>query len=206
LAAAGTFTLTTFAFKEVIIPTQIADINNKIRDLPSLEQGIETLRIRVKEKDAEISGLKKQVESLQQRNLFSSGDPIPNSLSKVQLGQPISDLENFFQAKSIDKEGDSYWNVTLDYGVFREITYYFDETSKQNEITHISYAIPAINSYSSDFLHDRLVDALGPPTSNPRRAFFHWKTKNHEVYKIREESFLILPPGASPGYWPDPQS
>lgn len=203
LSVAGTFTLTTFAFKEVIIPTQLADINNKIRDLPSLQSTIETLQVDGKRKDQEIDSLKRQVELLQQKNLFNRGDPMPVVLSKVKIGQPIVDIDLFYPSRMVDKSSESYWSVNLDYGVFREIVYFYDEKKKKKTVTHISFRMAPQADYSEAFLQDRLIDALGPPASNPRKDFFSWETKNYSVFKISNDSYLVLPRESRPGYWPD---
>jgi hypothetical protein len=203
-AAAGTFTLTVFAFKEIIIPTQIADINNKIRDLPSLERNIRDLT-KTNDKHLQvIDSLRRQLETLQQKDLFLAGDPVPTTINKVRIGQPISDVDKYFTTATIEKNEEyGFWSVDFGFGVIRQATYYFDEKNKERKISHVLYWLSDEMKLSDNFLHDRLVEALGQPTKSPRKDLYEWHLKQYKVYQRDAGGYSVLDSNSKPGYWPE---
>lgn len=205
LAVAGTFAATAFAFLEIVIPTQTARIENQIADLPGLRAQVETLELSTSAKDRQINDLKRKIEVLEQRGLFSSGNPFPIAFSRVRIGQPIVDLEDAYRNFEIERR-EGFWTVRPDHGVFRSITYYFDERSSQHTITHASFFLELGNDFGDHFLQDQIVAALGNPTSNPRGDFFEWRLEDYSVFKTHSSNFLILPAGMHPGYWPTDES
>lgn len=203
-SAVGTFTFTAFAFKEIIIPTQVADINNKIRDLPNLEASIQSLTKSNSDHVQTIDGLKRQIETLQQRSLFKPSDPFPVILDKVKLGQPVSDVEKYFASAKIEKNDEvGFWSVDLGYGAVPQATYYFDEKSEGKEISHILYWVSDSMKLTDHFIHDRLVEALGVPSKSPRKDYYEWHLKQYKVYQRDSRTYVIMDANTRPGYWPD---
>lgn len=193
LAVVGTFTVTSYVFKEIIVPTQIAG-------LPALKENVEKLQSENSKQASEIESLKKVVEGFQYQTLFKANDPFPVTLGAVRLGQPISDLETQYSEAKVEKS-DGYWNVTFGYGVVTQGTYYYNEKTKK--ISHVMFWLSTELKLSDSFLQDRLEESFGKPASHPKKDFFQWKASDYNVYKSDSVRFLIHGSNHRPGYWPE---
>ena len=193
LAAAGTFTITSYAFKEIIIPTQIAG-------LPALKAELAELKTSNTNQAEEISSLRTKLEAMQYQKLFNPGDPYPATLGSVKIGQPVTDIIAAYPGAKIERE-DGYWSVDFGYGAIRRAVYYLNE--KKGTVSHVMFALSWESKLSESFLFDRLQECLGKPSSHPKKTFFLWKKKNFRVYMSDSDRFLIHDSDSAPGYWPE---
>lgn len=192
LAAVGTFTVTSYTFKEIIIPTQIAG-------MPALMQKVTEFEDTNAKQAEQINFLRKSLESIQHQSLFTAKDPFPASLGAVRLDQSIELLEAAFPSTNI-KKNDEFWSVDFGFGVVSRGVYYFDE--KSQKVTHVMFWLSEDGERSRSFLHDRLVDSLGAPTQNPKKTFFEWNTGRYNVFTTDDSRFIIHNRDNRPGYWP----
>jgi hypothetical protein len=204
LAVAGTITIGIILVNEIILPTRTAQLTNQITDLPKLKQSVKELTAASEEKDKQISDLKEQLQLLQQKNLFLLGNPYPTLFSKVHIGDPISALDSAYPAAKIDKSRDGYWNVELTYGAINSATYFYDENSKNKVITHVGFRLNFSLQLTPSFLQDKLIEAFGTPSKQPRAEFYEWDNlKSSVIFKSDDNYYMLLPKETRPGYWPE---
>jgi hypothetical protein len=209
VVAIGTAVATSTFFMAVILPINTALLNNQLADLRNI-------KLQKAESDKKISSLEKKLtesdrklQIAQHANLFPLGSPYPVGLSTIRVRDPITFVSKEFLDSVIDRkneyclESEGCMSVKANHGVIHRITYYFDEKSKDKPITHIVYSLGYPTKFGDSFLQEKLIEALGKPTSKPRKFFYSWKTSsNVTVYKSDFDRIMVMSNDWTPGSWP----
>jgi hypothetical protein len=209
--AVATFTFCILIGKEAILPTLTASLNNQLTNL----QHIKSQKIQSDQKvvslERQLAESDRKLQIAQNANLFPLGSPYPTGLSKIRVGDSVTDVSKEFVDGAIDQkneyciESEGCISVKINHGIINAITYFFDEKSKNKIITHISYHLGYSKKFSDSFLQEKLIEALGNPTSNPRKSFYSWKTSSNViVYKSAPGSIIVMSEDWIPGDWPQP--
>lgn len=205
--------------KEVLLPTQTAQLNNEIA---TLKNTINTLKGEIASLVAENRGLhgtktvsEKEVRNLQAEldtaekkitqaqivNIFASGNPYPNGLDHIQIGHPISSVSESFPVSDIIRNEDGYWSVSTKHNIFHHVTYYYDDSKPSKPITHILFSMQA-NNLENEFLQNKLTAALGTPTKWKKNNQYSWATQyKATAYKESAFSYLLMRDGYKPALW-----
>lgn len=205
-AVATTIGLCIIVATQVIFPTQQAAIINHSKNLENQLKKVEKNKTLLSKNLAitkkELDFTKKRLELLQNANLFNVGDPYPAGLGQLRIGDPINKADQVFPKDSIEhSEGNI--SVNGQHKIFKDITYFYDDESKNNPITHISFGMDVL-SKSDAFLQEKLVEALDKPKKWKRKEFFSWRANlGLAVYKSSDFSYILIPNDKVPGYWPD---
>lgn len=202
-AVAATIALAILLVKEVILPTHTASLNNQLSSLPTLQSENAKLEAKLSEMQRKLDDSQRRLQLAQNTGMLIVGSPYPTGLGKVRVGDNIAELEKHFAPGSIDKSKEGYVSLRVEHGVIEDATYYFDETSKAKLISHISYRLSYAQKFDDLFLQEKLIEALGKPTTNPRGSFYSWKTGLRvTVYKSSSNQYLVMDDSFTPGFWP----
>lgn len=205
IAVAATIGLAVLLFKEVILPTHSVSLSNQIT---SLTNELQILRKKseadvqsIGDLSAKLEAANRRAENLEQSltkarisNLFSSGNPYPIGLGRIQVGQSIEQVTLAYPTASI-KKSDGYWSVENQHPFFESIVYYYDEEEKSKIVTHISFRRLFRSKVGDSFLQEKLTEALGPPKSWSRTNFYSWQMSKLTVYMSDPTSMILMPAG-----------
>jgi hypothetical protein len=146
ITAVGTISILVFLYKEVVIPTQTASLQNEISslrkqmNLPDDEAGgIRALRKKVDDLEKQLSSANAKLAEAQLTNLFSFGNPYPSGLAQVKIGDRIELIDRTYPSNSIDRSRGGYWSVKTGHSAFESVTYYFDRNSAEKRVTHMLF-------------------------------------------------------------------
>jgi hypothetical protein len=199
-AAVATLGVTVLVYKEMVIPTQTALLQNEIvrlrqqMGLPDDEAGgIRALRKKTETLEKELKEANVKIAELQQSNLFAPGNPYPIGLAKVKIGDSVENVPKIFEEKSISRDHETYWSVLRPHASFSSVSYVFDPKSSDKRITHIYFFFK--KDMPPELLHFKLTEALGPPTTNPRKDTYIWRTDQKlTVYKDNPHTYRVFLP------------
>src|ERR1700722_11911754 len=200
IAAAGAIGFTILIFKEIVIPTETASLQNeiaalhqqisakddKLRSIPDLTKQISDL------KEA-LENTKTKLADVQLINLFQFGSPYPIGIDFFQIGDSMQSITKAFPPESIDRSHSSYWSVKQNGKVFIVVTYYFDKDAADKRVQHM---LMFFDSSFDKLLQAKLIEALGQPTV-PKPNCYIWKA-NQKLYAIKENTFTYEIPPTEP--------
>jgi len=146
-----------------------------------------------------------RIRALERPNLFSLGNPYPVGLGLVKIGQSVDDLEKAYPGAKIKKES-RYWTLQGFHSVFTHVTYYFEDGSPDRKIKFISFVPLSGVGHEDNFLNNKLVEILGPPTDVPEPNFPSWQLSDAKVAIYFDPrvvpSYTIMREDYTPNWWP----
>jgi hypothetical protein len=199
IAAVSAIGVSILIFKEIVIPTQTASLQNEIAslrkqlDLPDGEAaGIRTLRKQVETLENSLKQAKADVAIAQLSNLFAIGNPYPIGLGQIKIGDSIEAIEKTYPATSIDRKS-AWWSVKGQHAVFDDVTYNFDRNAKDKRVSYILFFMNF--DAPVELLKTKLVEALGQPSAiGPKEGCYFWKLDQGLVVRMdRPHSFVLSP-------------
>jgi hypothetical protein len=196
-----------FGFSEVyVVPIHTQSLRNEIASNAEVVARAKTTEEKANSLERQLRDALGRVKALELPNLFALGNPYPIGLGLVKLGQPIEDLERAYVGAKIVKSDASYWTLEGFHSVFADITYYFDASSPDRRIKHIRLTATYDSSRDNNFLGNKLVEVLGPPTESPRPEWHFWRLGDAKVNVYFDAgplvAYMILPEGHMPNWWP----
>ena len=146
-----------------------------------------------------------RVKALEQSNLFSLGNPYPVGLGLVKIGQSVNDLEKAHPGAKIEKSS-RYWTLREFHSVFTDVSYYFEEGTADKKITFINMRTSVRARDDGNFLQNKLLEVLGPPTEVPVANFARWDLAASKLAVYFDPrmvpSYMIMREGYTPNMWP----
>jgi len=203
IAVAATIGLGILLVKEIILPTQTASLTNQLSSIPALQNENNKLKSTLSETKSKLDDSQRRLKLSETTNLFTVGSPYPTGLGLVRIGDDIAEIDKHYAANSVDKSEENYYTVTLPHGIFKNVVYGFKTSTKTKKVTQIAFVLPFDKTLNDSFLQEKLVEALGKPTGNPKKDFYSWQTsQNVTAYKPLPDMYLILEEGFAPSIWP----
>lgn len=213
----GSVSICILIFKEIVLPTMTIKLDNQIEKLLESENNLKNTLSETKEKlnlktneynltleslNKELISTKIKLEDLETTNLFENNSPYPTTLSQIKIGDSINKLFSFYNEKDITKK-EGYWRVNSGHAIFSDITYYFDDESKEQPITHILFQISREKFINPNFLQKKLENTFGTPKTYKAKEFYSWHGKYHNIFKDHKDSYILMNANHYPKYFPD---
>jgi hypothetical protein len=193
----------------VFMPTHTEALRNEIKANADLVAKASATAEKAASLERQLKDALGRVKALEKPNLFSLGNPYPVGLGLVRAGQSIDDVEKAYLGAKVEKKEKGYWTFKNVHSVFSDVTYYFDDTSPEKKITHIRFAALSEAGKSDNFLKNKLIETLGPPTDNPSPDKFRWKAsevKSSVYYEVKYvPAFIIMSEAYVLPGWPPPK-
>lgn len=205
IAVVATIGVCVLLFKDIILPTYSASVNNQLLTIPELQKKIQDLESVLSSTTQQLKDSQHQIKLIHASNLFAVGSPYPTGLSKVRLGDNISALDLHYGSDALTKTEEGFITVKFKHGVFERVVYTFDASSKAKDksITQISFVLSSNENYTDEFLQDKLIEALGKPKTYTKKGIYSWETNiGVTVFKPYSHMYITLPKGYVPGFWP----
>lgn len=210
ICISGTVALAVLVYKEVLLPTHTAALQNQVLKLTteaesyksrSTEQ--QTSQRELEQKIASLEGdLKRkaaQFVDAQNANLFAADNPYPIGLRAIKVGDLANRLKEIYPESALEgKEG--YWVLKSEHANVSRSVYYFDEKKPGRPITHILFMFDK-SKLPTEILERKLIDALGTPNDSPRKGYLYWKLSKIGVFKFFDEVMLTVD-NFTPSTWP----
>ncbi|GAB3757279.1 hypothetical protein GCM10028796_01160 [Ramlibacter monticola] len=212
-AVSGKLTATIAVFLQVVLPTREAELKNEITELTKAQTRVQA---KLDEKDSELKSVqanlvatKARADSLQAElrvaltsQLFNANDPYPNGLRAVRVGERIDAVPKMYPKATIDRSTNGVLVLKDYHPTFSTVSFFFDESDANRQITHIAFEIKKGPDYASEFLQRKLRDALGEPRSGVKPDQFGWvRAGGAGTFKADAYSYLIAKDGVTPQWW-----
>lgn len=204
IVAVATFTVTTLVFREVVIPTQLASLQNQIaplqRDLDAQKADVARLNTQLQQLQDQLRTAKVQRDEAQAANLFAVGSVYPVGLGKVKLGDTLDLLPKVYPEEAIERTAAFLLSVRRQHPVFTDIGYYSERGLSGRKINQVYFR----STLDKEALHGRFVEMYGVPSENPKPGFYLWKLSDKIwLFITNSNGFSIVPEGSVPGTWPE---
>jgi hypothetical protein len=133
----------------------------------------------------ELKNSRAATREAQLSNLFQFGLPYPSGVAKVKVGDLSAAVDAAYTSTSIDKSEGTFWSVKLDHEVFSSVIYYSDKGGKNGQSVYQILFMSRPEALPTDnYLQEKLVDLLGPPTKQTLKGAKYWDLPN----RLRVES------------------
>jgi hypothetical protein len=182
-----------------VVPQQVQSLRNELEMNAELVSKAQATKEQAQNLGRELKEAQVKLASLEVTNLFSVGNPYPVGMGLVRIGQSIEDVGTAYPTAKLEKQ-DRYWRLPGYHAAFHAPSFHFDE--KDKKITHALFVRSV--KLESGVLRRKLVEALGPPTLNPKPDRVAWKLPDLKstVYSNDEDTFVIMRDGYTPVWWP----
>jgi hypothetical protein len=184
--------ISTQIYKEVVLPTQTASLQNEAAALRKEVEEVHGLRKNVEKLRAELNTTRGKLTEAQLVNVFSLGNPYPVGLGQVRLGDPLDAVLKAYPGARTERIW-LYLSVGVTHAAFSSVTYYPHRGVKERPIIQILFHFSAKGDAPNDVLQAKLVEALGQPTSSgPKKDCQNWKVDQKLlVEKDSPNSFML---------------
>ncbi|NNB16042.1 hypothetical protein [Pseudomonas fragi] len=222
ISVAGTLAICIAAYKEVLLPAQMARSEFEIL---ALNQNLEVLKansakaaqtaeksksndtVEIKKLSSELELIKDELKKLNIEfagfklgNIFFESGAYPASLDGVKVGQPAEFIEKKFKGLPTEKK-DGYTTVKVNHPLFDSVVFYYSD-----EAPFLIYQIMYSVSYTAEaevgsgYLHSQLERNFGEPVKIADDMFF-WAVKDGVTMFKDSAGFIVSEGNSYPGGW-----
>lgn len=215
-SAAAAILLCTALATQIVIPTQTAkleievlktkDVSRNLEtELKTIQETLHSLESKNASLTAQVNELDKQLFEARLGALFSPGNPYPFGLGLIRLGAPINEVRKHFSDSQIEIDVDrpELLKVNLENSPFIWAMYTFDKKDPEQKIDRISFILDYRKDFADDFLHKKIIEAIGSPNENPKRGYYKWHHFVGASIYLINDSYIIMNPLFVPITWPE---
>jgi len=202
----ATFGVTLLVFREIVIPTQTASLQNEVADLRKQasfaanvagekDGAIRQLQERISLLEKELKNTQSKLAAAQLTNLFEFGNPYPIGLGNIRVGNTRDRISQVYADSSIERTA-GFWSVKMEHAAWSSVTYYFARVDGELLIYQILFFFR--RDATPETLLQKLTEALGHPTTpGTKPNCYVWSLKKPQELFVtleadrRAVSFLL---------------